>query len=257
MARRIACIHGHFYQPPRENPWLEAVEVEDSAAPYHDWNARIDAECYAANARARLLGPGMQIARLVNNYEAISFDFGPTLLSWLEEADPATYRAVVEADRKSVEERGGHGNALAHVYNHVIMPLASARDQVTQVRWGLADFRRRFGREPEGMWLPETAVDTPTLEVLADHGIAFTVLAPHQALACRPLAGAPEWTSLQANVDPTKAYVCSLPSGRSIALFFYDGPISRAIAFEGLLGDGAAFAARIRTPNSLSIRMLW
>jgi len=246
MARRLACFHGHFYQPPRENPWLEAVEVEDSAAPYHDWNARITAECYAANAQSRLLGRDGRVTDVASNYEDISFDFGPTLLSWLEAADPATYAAIIDADRRSVEARGGHGNALAHVYNHVILPLASSRDRVTQIRWGIADFIHRFGRRPEGMWLPETAVDLETLGALVDHGIAFTVLAPHQASAVRPMGDETPWEERNgADPDPTQPYACRLPDGRSIVLFFYDGPISRGIAFEGLLGDGAALARRV------------
>ncbi len=192
---RYVCIHGHFYQPPRENPWLEAVEVQDSAYPYHDWNERITAECYAPNAASRILDDEKRIAAIVNNYARISFDFGPTLLSWLEEKAPDTYAAVLDADRESAERFSGHGSAMAHVYNHVILPLANSRDRRTQVAWGIADFRRRFGREPEGMWLPETAVDVESLEVLAEAGIRFTVLAPHQALRYRR-PGETEWTDV-------------------------------------------------------------
>lgn len=246
-ATKLVCIHGHFYQPPRENPWLEAIEVEDSAAPAHDWNERIDAECYAANAAARYVDAQGRIEALVNTYEAISFNFGPTLLSWLEGADPETYAAVIEADRRSARARGGHGNAIAQVYNHVILPLASARDQETQVRWGIADFTRRFGRAPEGMWLPETAVDTPSLEALAAQGIAFAVLAPRQAAAVRPI-GDPdaEWTPVQPEgLDTTQPYRCELGGGRSIALFFYNGPVAMGVAFEGLLSDGPGFVRRL------------
>ena len=159
---RYLCIHGHFYQPPRENPWLDVVEVQDSAAPYHDWNERITRECYAPNTRARLLDAQGKIINLLNNYAWMSFNFGPTLLSWMADCAPDVLRGIVEADRVSCARRGGHGNALAQVYNHMIMPLASAHDKKTQVVWGVADFRHRFGRMPEGMWLAETAADLPT-----------------------------------------------------------------------------------------------
>ncbi|HNN94091.1 MAG TPA: DUF3536 domain-containing protein [Pseudomonadota bacterium] len=231
---RYVCIHGHFYQPPRENPWLETVEVQPGAAPYHDWNRRITAECYAANAQARLLDERGLIARILRTYDRISFNIGPTLLSWLEEQAPRVYQAILAADAESQRRFSGHGSAMAQVYNHVIMPLANRRDQVTQVRWGLRDFKRRFGRAPEGMWLPETAVDLQTLSVLAEHDIRYTVLAPHQAKL-------PPGTSL----DPTRPYRVALPGGRSIAVFFYDGPVSRAVAFEHLLGSGERFLARL------------
>ena len=217
-APRYICIHGHFYQPPRENPWLEAVEVQDTATPYHDWNERITRECYAPNSRSRLLDAQGRIAHLLNNYARISFNFGPTLLGWMAEAAPEVLQGIVEGDRISRERHRGHGNALAQVYNHVIMPLAGERDQRTQVAWGVADFRRRFRRDPEGMWLPETAVDLATLDVLADHGIRFTILAPRQAKRWRPLGGG-EWAAVPDGVDPTRAYLCRLPSGKSIALF--------------------------------------
>lgn len=242
---RYACIHGHFYQPPRENPWLDAVEVEDSAAPYHDWNERITAECYAANAAARLQTAEGRLTAIVRNYDHISFNFGPTLLAWLERHDPETYGEILEADRQSALRLGGHGNAVAQAYNHAILPLASPRDRATQVRWGVADFRKRFGRPPEGMWLPETAVDTPTLETLAEHGIAFTILSPRQAREVAP-ADRDEWTRVDEHaLDTTQAYRCDLPSGRSIAIFFYDGPVAHGIAFERLLNDGEAFARRL------------
>lgn len=250
---RFVCIHGHFYQPPRENPWLEAIEVEDSAAPYHNWNARINAECYAANAVARLLDSKGHIEAVINTYESISFNFGPTLLSWLESADLRTYEAIIEADRRSLTTRSGHGNAMAQPYNHVILPLASERDKETQIRWGVWDFTARFGHRPEGMWLPETAVDTPTLAVLAEQGIRFAVLAPHQARAVRPIgAGEGDWEKLDGNVDTSQAYLCELGDGRSINLFFYDGPVSRAIAFEGLLDDGSALTQRLMSRFSES-----
>ncbi len=242
---RYICIHAHFYQPPRENPWLEAVELQDSAYPYHDWNQRITAECYAPNSASRILDANGKIVKITNNYSRISFNFGPTLLSWMEDNAPQTYQAILDADRISAETFSGHGSAMAQAYNHMILPLASRRDKQTQVLWGLRDFEHRFGRHPEGMWLPETAVDLETLEVLADHGIQFTVLAPHQALKVRA-RGRVAWKNVEGgNIDPTRAYVCPLPSGRTINVFFYDGPISRAVAFEQLLNSGETFASRL------------
>ncbi len=242
---RCICVHGHFYQPPRENPWLEEVEVQDSARPYHDWNARVTAECYAPNGASRVLDAERRILEITNNYTAISFNVGPTLLAWMERAAPEVYARIIEGDRESRARRGGHGNAIAQAYNHMILPLALRRDKETQVLWGIADFRHRFGREPEGMWLPETAVDTQTLEVLASHGIRFTILAPHQAARVRPLAGG-EWVDVRGGrIDPRRAYLCRLPSGRTIALFFYHGDIARAVAFEGLLTSGDRFAERL------------
>ena len=241
---RYVCIHGHFYQPPRENSWLEAVELQDSAAPAHDWNERITRECYGPNSRARLVDSQGRILDLLNNYAWMSFNFGPTLLAWMQQAAPEVVRGIVEGDRVSVQRRHGHGNALAQVYNHVIMPLADARDKRTQVLWGLADFRQRFGREPEGMWLAETAADIASLEALAAAGIRFTVLAPRQARRWRRI-GETQWTENPGAIDPSRAYQCRLPSGKSIALFFYDGAISQAVAFEGLLDSGEKFLARL------------
>ena len=216
---RFVCIHGHFYQPPRENPWLEAVEAQESAYPYHDWNERITAECYAANARARILDGENRIVEIVNNYESMSFNFGPTLLSWLEVKRPDVYAAILEADRKSAERFSGHGSAIAQPYNHAILPLADPRDKATQVAWGVRDFERRFGRPAEGMWLPETAVDTASLEALAAAGIRFTILAPHQVSHLRSAGG--DWVAIPAEgIDPTRPYRVPLPSGKSIAVFF-------------------------------------
>ena len=270
---RYLCIHGHFYQPPRENPWLETVETQESAAPYHDWNDRITAECYAPNGAARIVNGENRIVRILNNYGWISFNFGPTLLSWLKENAPRVYRMILDADATSRHRFSGHGSAMAQVYNHIIMPLASTRDRITQIRWGVADFESRFGRKPEGMWLAETAVDTETLELLAAEGIRFVVLAPHQCARVRSLAPDPleklaepaaqngmaptngatpasgkegKWTETpNASVDTTQPYLVRLKDDRSIAIFFYDGPRSRAIAFEGLLNDGEVFARRL------------
>jgi alpha-amylase/alpha-mannosidase (GH57 family) len=243
---KYVCIHGHFYQPPRENPWLEAVELQGSAAPYHDWNERICFECYAPNARARLLDGDGRIDRIVSNYSRMSFNFGPTLLSWMKDKQPEIHDAIVEADKKSRERFSGHGSAIAQAYNHMIMPLANARDKQTQVVWGIRDFEARFGRKPEGMWLPECAADNESLDVLARNGIKFTVLSPFQAARVRPLEGENEWQDANGGkIDPTMAYLVKLPEGRSIAVFFYDGPVSQAVAFEKLLTNGEAFAGRL------------
>jgi (1->4)-alpha-D-glucan 1-alpha-D-glucosylmutase len=243
---RYICIHGHFYQPPRENPWLEALEVQDSAYPYHDWNERVTAECYEQNMVARILDKEGRITQIVNNYTRISFDFGPTLLAWLEYHRPNMYQSILDADQISQELFSGHGSAMAHVYNHIIMPLANRRDKVTQVVWGIRDFEYRFGRAPEGMWLAETAVDLETLDILAEHGIRFTVLSPYQANRIRLVDGGGDWEQVDGGrIDPTMAYVQRLPSGRSINLFFYDGPIARAVAFESLLDSGERFTNRL------------
>ncbi len=201
---RYLCIHCHFYQPPRENPWLEAVEVQDSAYPYHDWNERITAECYAPNSAARILDNDKRIVKIVNNYSKISFNFGPTLLSWMEEKVPDIYESILRADKESQQTFSGHGSALAQAYNHMILPLATARDKYTQVLWGIRDFEHRFGRFPEGMWLPEAGVDLDTLEALADLGIRFTILAPHQAKQVRKFGQ--RWRNLE-----------GAPTGRSPA----------------------------------------
>jgi len=242
---RYVCIHGHFYQPPRENPYLEAVELQDSAYPYHDWNERVTAECYAPNAKSRILDNEQRIVELVNNYERISFNFGPTLLSWIEAKAPNVYDAIRQADRRSSTRFSGHGSAISQAYNHMIMPLANPRDKVTQVKWGIHDFQHRFGRAPEGMWLPETAVDLDTLEVLASQGIKYTILAPRQARRVRK-RGARSWHDVTGDrIDPSRAYLVQLPSRKTIAAFFYDGPISQGVAFERLLDNGQRFADRL------------
>jgi alpha-amylase/alpha-mannosidase (GH57 family) len=254
-AKRFVCIHGHFYQPPRENPWLETIETQDSAAPYHDWNERICAECYATNGAARIVNKENQITRILNNYARMSFNFGPTLLSWLAENAARTYRMILDGERRSCTLFEGHSSAMAQVYNHLIMPLANRRDRLTQIRWGIADYKHRFGHLPEGMWLAETAADTETLELLAQEGIKFTILAPRQCKRVRPIASgkagsdgaAANWIDTpNASVDPTHPYLARFASGASLAIFFYDGPTSRAIAFEGLLNSGEGFVARLK-----------
>jgi hypothetical protein len=273
-------IHGHFYQPPRENAWTESIERQDSAHPYHDWNERINAESYRTNAFARILDHTNRITNIVNNYAHISFNFGPTLLSWLERHNPVTYRRILEADKSSQQRCGGHGNAIAQAYNHAILPLCNARDQVTQVRWGLADFRYRFGRESEAIWLPETAVNDATLRVLIDHGLKFVILSPYQAKRIRKfsianIASSLKRESTELKNEPDKTAVQAFQNGdwigvehgeidtrqayrwfdkdadghphleRYIDIFFYDGGLSRGVGFESLLRDSKNFAQRI------------
>src|SRR5262245_32759419 len=242
--QRYVCLHGHFYQPPRENPWLDVIEFQDSAYPFHDWNERISAECYGPNSVARVLSPEGKILRLVNNYARISFDFGPTLLHWMEHRARAVYEAVRRADVASRSRFSGHGSAIALPFGHTVLPLASPADKVTHIVWGVRDFQHRFGRDPQGMWLPECAVDLATLEVLAAHGIRFTILSAHQAHRARPRDGA--WQDVSGGrIDPRRPYRVELPSGRSIALFFHHGAISRGIMFEGLLASGEELANRL------------
>jgi len=274
-------VHGHFYQPPRENPYLDAIERQGSAHPFHDWNERIDSECYRPNAFARILNDRGEVTGIVNNYEYLSFNIGPTLMSWLERYDVEVYQRILEADRKSCQRLNGHGNAIAQVYNHIIMPLANERDKHTQIRWGVADFRSRFDREPEGMWLAETAVDYATLEVLVAEGIRFIVLAPSQAERCRPLGSPdnsdPEWHEVGGGqIDPTRPYRCYLKPELRLAvsnqlsplsshnlsrgnghnsetttntpyidIFFYDGPISRDMGFNEVLSSSNHLAGRL------------
>jgi alpha-amylase/alpha-mannosidase (GH57 family) len=250
---RFICIHGHFYQPPRENPWLEAVETQDSAAPYHDWNERVCAECYAPNGAARIVNSGIQITHILNNYGHISFNFGPTLLSWLKDNARRTYRMILDGELSSRERNGGHSSAMAQVYNHMIMPLANTRDRITQIRWGIAVHKATFGIAPEGMWLAETAVDNETLQHLAENGIKFTVLAPHQCKRVRRFKtnagdGGAEWVDTsESSVDTNHPYLVRFNSGASIAVFFYNGRISRGIAFEGLLNSGENLVARLKS----------
>jgi alpha-amylase/alpha-mannosidase (GH57 family) len=246
-------IHGHFYQPPRENPWTGIVEAQPTAAPFHDWNERIHFESYRANAFVRVgeAGPDEQF---INNYQHLNFNFGPSLLSWLERYHPYTYARIVEADRNSAIARRGHGNAIAQAYGHAILPLCNERDLRTQIRWGLADFRYRFGRDAEAMWLPETACNDGVMSALVEEGLRYVILAPNQAqqirstsdsepvaavkLQAHPPQGAGAPRDVDENtIDRSVPYRWSHPTdpNRSIAVFFYDGATSRAIAFEKLL----------------------
>ncbi len=243
-------IHGHFYQPPRENPWFEAIETEESAYPFHDWNERIVFECYRPNAYARIVDDKGKILDLINNYSSLSFDFGPTLIRWLELKFPSIYQKIIEADREGIR-RFGHGNAMAQAYNHIIMPLANEKDKETEVLWGIADFEKRFHRRPDAMWLPETAVTYPTLQVMVKYGMQYLILSPFQALRVRPLGGK-KWIDVsQGRIDPTQPYRCFVkdPSGKKLSdqfidIFFYDGMISKEVAFGDLLRDGNAFCDR-------------
>src|SRR5882672_3246947 len=250
-------IHGHFYQPPRENPWTGIVEPEPSAAPFHDWNERIYSECYQANAFARINDTETGGERVVNNYAKISFNFGPTLLTWLERNHSDTYARIIAADHDSALKRRGHGNAMAQAYGHAILPLCNERDLRTQIRWGVADFRQRFGRRPEAMWLPETACNDAVMGALIDEGLRFVILAPHQAAGVRSyrtargserVANDIDWRTVDANsIDTSIPYRYSHRDGsdRSIAVFFYEGPTSRAIAFENLLKSSRGFVDRL------------
>lgn len=245
---KFLTIHGHFYQPPRENPWLESIELQDSASPYHDWNERINNECYNPNSVAKIVDNRNRILDVVNNYELISFNFGPTLLSWMEEHAPLAYERVIKADIESVGEHDGHGNAIAQVYNHMIMPLANEKDKQTQVIWGIKDFETRFGRKPEGMWLAETAVDDESLRILVENGIKYTILSPYQALKIRKL-GDKDWSDVSwGNIDPACAYRYYIKSApdKYIDLFFYDGAISKSVAFDEILKDGNKFIRRLK-----------
>ena len=242
---RYICIHAHFYQPPRENPWLETVELQDSAYPFHDWNQRITNECYAPNAASRILDGENYITSITNNYARISFNFGPTLLSWMETQEPEVYRSILEADRQSQERFSGHGSAIAQAYNHLILPLANHHDRYTQIYWGVRDFQSRFGRMPEGMWLPETAVEMQTLDIMAQLGIKFTILSPYQAWRYRRIGARAYRDASGGKIDPSRPYLVRLREGRSITIFFYDGPISQGVAFERLLNSGEQFAQRL------------
>lgn len=246
--KRYLTIHGHFYQPPRENPWLESIELQDSALPFHDWNGRIACECYTPNSVSKIVDYKNQILDIVNNYSLMSFNFGPTLMSWLETHAPYTYERIIQSDVQSSYDNSGHGNAMAQVYNHIIMPLANTKDKYTQTIWGIKDFQYRFGRMPEGIWLAETAADDETMKVLVDCGIKFTVLSPYQAQKFRKI-GDQNWTDVSwGNIDPAQPYRYYIKSDPSkyIDLFFYDGAISKSVAFDELLTDGNKFISRLK-----------
>jgi hypothetical protein len=247
VSHRHVCVHGHFYQPPRENPWLGEVEREDSALPYHDWNDRIAEECYGPMVLGARAGSDGRVISYENLLTKISFNFGPTLLTWLERRRPSLYRRVIQADRDSAGD-DGLGNAISQPYFHVILPLASRRDKETLVRWGIADFKARFGRSPKGMWLPETAVNEETLDVLAAEGVEFTILAPSQAAAIR-LPGGGDWTDVdETTLDPGTPYLWKSPtnSKRSLAVFFYHQILSRGVVTGETTASAEAFAQKVR-----------
>src|SRR5215469_3620242 len=220
---QFLCIHGHFYQPPREDPFTGRIAPEPGAAPFDNFNEKITAECYAPNAE-------------MGNFEHISYDLGPTLALWLERAHPEVYTAIIKADQDNFK-RYGSGNALAQAYNHTILPLAGARDKRTQIMWGLEDFAHRYGHPAEGMWLAETAVDMETLTILAEAGVRYTVLAPWQAAEA---------------IDPTEPYRVALPGGRHIIVFFYNAPLSGGISFEGDVTINADTFATSFLPGQLN-----
>ncbi|RME02173.1 MAG: DUF3536 domain-containing protein, partial [Calditrichaeota bacterium] len=252
--KKYLTVHGHFYQPPRENPWTESIERQSSANPYHDWNERITHECYFPNGYSRILDVSNRIVNIINNYAAINFNFGPTLLSWLETHAPEVYSRILQADKESLSHYSGHGSAIAQAYNHIIMPLANVRDQHTQILWGIADFRHRFKRDPESIWLPETAINQQTLNLLTEYNFRYIILSPYQARRIRPL-GSDEnaWKSVEAgDIDVRQPYRCyardeagkPIPN-RYIDIFFYHGELSRGISFENLLRNASHLAERI------------
>lgn len=258
-------LHGHFYQPPRENPWTDRVPREPSAHPYHDWNERIAAECYRPNTASRVLDAYGRIQTIVNNFEHLSFNVGPTLFAWLDRHAPELCARIVAADRASAAARSGHGNALAQAYHHSILPLCNARDRRTQVLWGLREFQHRFKRPAEGIWLPETAIDASTVETLVDCGVRFTILSPYQARRVRALPDGAWEGAAEGRIDPKRPYRIFSdrpgPHGerRHLDVFFYDGPISRAVSFEHLLRDSDDLAARLSlavTPDAVAPQLV-
>lgn len=255
VKQKFICLHGHFYQPPRENPWTGKIDKQPSAEPFHDWNQRITDECYRANIQTRILDSEGHVEQVVNNYSRISFNFGSTLLSWMMSESPDVYQAIIAADQSSQSRFGGHGSAMAQSYNHMIMPLANSRDKATQIIWGVKDFVRHYGRDPEGMWLSETAVDYETLELMAQSKIKFTVLAPWQARFLKFKRWSLKWKDAsQGHLDTTQAYECPLPSGKKMYLFFYDGGLASEVAFGGLLKNGDFFAQRLQEAHRSSTR---
>ncbi len=241
------CLHGHFYQPPRENPWTGEIELQPSAKPFHDWNERIYEECYKTNTEAEIINDDGAILERVNNYEMLNFNFGPTLLAWIRNKHPETYYKIIEADRKSLSDHNGHGNAIAMCYSHMIMPLANQNDRITQVRWGLADFRSHYGRDSEGIWLPETAVNNETVEVLIAEEVKYIILDTSQALKTRKI-GDENWTDVGNNtIDPKRPYrrFSGIAKEKFIDIFFYDGPVSKSVAFDDVLVSSQNLLAKI------------
>jgi alpha-amylase/alpha-mannosidase (GH57 family) len=244
LNKKHLIIHGHFYQPPRENPWTDEIDPEFSAAPFHDWNERILQECYKPNTEAVIVNSHGDIIRRVNNYEYLSFNFGPTLFSWLRKKHRHTYEKIIDADKKSIIKNNGQGNAIAQVYNHIIMPLASEQDKITQVKWGVKDFEFHFARKPAGMWLAETACNNETLKVLADEGIKFTILDPSQAYAIRKI-GSEQWVSKpELELDTSRPYRF-FTNEKFIDVFFYNGKLAREIAFDDLIFHSEKLMDRI------------
>lgn len=242
------CIHTHFYQPPRENAWTNEIKPQPSALPFHDWNERILQECYKPNSEAVIVDEHDEVVRRVNNYEYFNFDFGPALLSWIKRKHPKTYERIIEADKKSISIHNGHGNSIAMIYNHIIMPLANHNDKITQVKWGVADFKFHFNREPEGMWLPETACNEETLEVLMEEGIKYIILDPSQAEKVRKIRHG-KWKNVSlGNIDSEIPYRCYLNNhpGKFINIFFYNGPLSKNIAFDDHIFDSKRLLHRLK-----------
>ncbi|MDY0092496.1 MAG: DUF3536 domain-containing protein [Candidatus Vecturithrix sp.] len=258
-------LHGHFYQPPRENPWTQVIPSQDSAKPYHDWNDRITAECYKPNTRSRALDEHGRILDLLNNFAFLNFNIGPTLMSWMEKYYPDTYQRILEADKKSQERNHGHGNAIAQVYNHIIMPLAKTRDQLTQIIWGKREFAYRFQREAESIWLAETAINLETVQCLIEQGMKYVILSPTQAQRVREI-GKPEWKDVSnTGIDTTQPYRVFLRKEQEtfgldeepaalkyLDVFFYDGGLSTAISFQHLLRDANTFAHKLYESASKS-----
>ncbi len=245
MKSGFLVIHGHFYQPPRENPYIDFVEKEPSASPFHDWNHRITHECYAPNFWARLYGPGGGLKAVVNNYSFMSFDIGPTLFRWLRKNAPSVYQAIIQGDIESRKRFSGHGSAISHPYSHIILPLAHEEDKDLNVKWGIEEFKFHFKRNPEGMWLPECAVDTETLEVLAKQGISFVILSPFQAKRAKRFGE--YWQEAEGGrIDPFRPYKVKLPSGREMSVFFFHHPLSMGVSFGDLLKDGEWLLSQIK-----------
>ena len=249
MNKKISlCIHTHFYQPPRENAWTDEIETQPSAAPFHDWNERILQECYKPNSEAVIVDDQDNVIHRINNYEYYNFNFGPSLLGWIKKKHGKTYSKIVDGDKASLALHNGHGNAIAMIYNHLIMPLANRQDKITQIKWGVADFRFHFGRDPEGIWLPETACNVDTLEILAEENIKYIILDPSQADKVRK-KGKIRWTDVSAgsiNTNLPYEYISEKNPGKSVNIFFYDGPLSKNIAFDDHIYDSARLMNRLR-----------